>query len=110
MTTPCETARRVSVADTHRPAGTPGRNEMGGPDQLTRQPVAGDSDLATLAGITAVVFLLVYFASELMEVAQGNFSTARLALAYIGEAGIALVTSGRPYRSPLLCSGRRYSA
>jgi hypothetical protein len=40
------------------------------------------------------VFPLVYFASELMEVAQGNFSTARLALAHIGEAGIPLVVIG----------------
>jgi hypothetical protein len=83
------------VTDTQLPADASRRNgEAGGPNQLTRQPAAVDSDLAALAGIAAVVFPLVYFASELMEVAQGNFSTARLALAYIGEAGISLVVIG----------------
>ena len=83
------------MTDTQRPAGAPRRNdEMGGPGQPARQPAIGDSDLAALAGVAAVVFPLVYFASELVEVAQGNFSTARLALAYIGEAGIPLVVIG----------------
>jgi hypothetical protein len=36
----------------------------------------------------------VYFASELVEVAQGDFSTARLALAYFGEAGIVFAVIG----------------
>jgi hypothetical protein len=67
---------------------------MGGPDQVTRRPAVGDSDPATLVGIAARVFPLVYFGSELMEVAQGNFSTARLPLAYIGEAGISLTVIG----------------
>ena len=78
MTSPRRAARRVSLTDTQLPAGASGRNERGGPDQLARQPAVGDSDLATLAGIAAVVFPLVYFASELMEVVQGDFSTARL--------------------------------
>jgi hypothetical protein len=83
------------MTDTQRPAGAPRRaHEMGGPGQPARQPTVGDSDLATLAGVAAVVFPLVYFASELVEVAQGNFSTARLALAYLGEAGIVFVVIG----------------
>src|SRR5512133_2869756 len=83
------------MTDTQRPAGAPRRNnEMGGSDQPARQPTMGDSDLATLAGVAAVVFPLMYFASELVEVAQGNFSTARLALAYVGEVGIVFVVIG----------------
>lgn len=83
------------MTDTELPAGAPGRkDEMGGPGQLARQPSAGDSDLATLAGVAAIVFPVVYFASELVEVAQGNFSTGRLALAYIGEAGIVFAVIG----------------
>jgi len=76
------------MTDTQLPAGPPRRHGMGGPGQPATQPTIGDSDLATLAGLAAVVFPLVYFASELVEVAQGNFTTGRLALTYIGEAGI----------------------
>jgi hypothetical protein len=83
------------MTDTRQPAGAPWRNdEVGGPDQPAMEPAIGDSDLASLAGVAAVVFPLVYFASELVEVAQGNFSTARLALAYIGEAGIVFAVIG----------------
>ena len=74
------------MTDIQLPAGPPRRREeMGGPGQPAREPGIGDSDLATLAGVAAVVFPLVYFASELVEVAQGNFTTGRLALTYIGE-------------------------
>lgn len=83
------------MTDTQLPAGAPRlTSEMGGSDQPARQPTMGDSDLATVAGVAAVVFPLVYFASEFVEVAQGNFSTARLALAYIGEAGIVFAVLG----------------
>jgi hypothetical protein len=90
-----DAAKSVSMTDTQRPAGAPRRNsEMGGPGQPARQPAMGDSDLATLAGVAAVVFPLVYLASELVEVAQGNFTIARLALAYLGEAGIVFAVIG----------------
>jgi hypothetical protein len=80
------------MTDTQLPAGPPRHhNEIGGPGQ----PVIGDSDLATPAGVAAVVFPLVYFASELVEVAQGNFTTGRLALRYTGEAGIIFAVLGR---------------
>jgi len=83
------------MTDIQLPAGVPGRHEeMGGPGRPARQPAIGDSDLATLAGVAAVVFPLVYFASELVEVAQGNFTTGRLALTYIGEAGIVFAVLG----------------
>ena len=83
------------MTDIQLPAGAPGRHEeMGGPGQPARQPGIGDSDLATLAGVAAVVFPLVYFASELVEVAQGNFTTGRLALTYLGETGIVFAVLG----------------
>ena len=83
------------MTDTQLPAKSPRHsNDTGGPYHPARQPAVGDSDLATLAGLAAIVFPLIYFASELVEVAQGNFSTARLALAYLGEAGIVFVVIG----------------
>ncbi len=83
------------MTDTQLPAGPPRRtDEIGGTGQPARQPAIGDSDLAGLVGVAAVVFPLVYFASELVEVAQGNFTTGRLALTYIGEAGIVFAVLG----------------
>jgi len=82
------------MTDTQLPVGPPRRHEIGGPGQPATQPAIGDSDLAWPAGVAAVVFPLVYFASELVEVAQGNFTTGRLALTYIGEAGIVFAVLG----------------
>jgi len=88
-------ARGGSVRNIQPPAAASRRGgETGGPDRPRREPAAGGSDLAALAGIAAVVFPLVYVAAEFLEVAQGNFSTARLALTYIGEAGIVFVPLG----------------
>ena len=83
------------MTDIQLPAGPPRRHEeRGGPAQPARPPGIGDSYLAGPAGVAAVVFPLVYFASELVEVAQGNFTTGRLALAYLGEAGIVFAVLG----------------
>jgi hypothetical protein len=82
------------MTDTPLSAGQPWRtDEIGGPGRPARHTI-GESDLATLAGVAAVVFPLVYFASELVEVAQGSFTTARLALTYLGEAGIVFTVLG----------------
>jgi hypothetical protein len=79
------------MTDIQLPAGPPRRHdEMAGPDQ----PAIGNSYLAGPAGVAAVVFPLMYFASELVEVAQGNFTTGRLVLAYLGEAGIVFAVLG----------------
>ena len=60
------------MTDTQLPVGPPRRtDEIGGTGQPSRQPAIGDSDLAGLAGVAAVVLPLAYFASELVEVAQG---------------------------------------
>lgn len=83
------------MTDIQLPAGPPRRHdEMAGPDKPAQQPAIGDSYLAGPAGVAAVVFPLVYFASELVEVAQGNFTTGRLVLAYLGEAGIVFAVLG----------------
>jgi hypothetical protein len=51
-------------------------------------------DLAQLVGLVAVAFTAVYFISDLIEVAQGGFSTFRLALTYAGEAAIPFFVIG----------------
>jgi hypothetical protein len=45
-------------------------------------------------GLTAVSFTAVYLISDLIEVAQGGFSTFRLWLTYAGEAAIPLFVIG----------------
>jgi hypothetical protein len=47
-----------------------------------------------LVGLAAILFSAVYFASDLVEVGQGDFSTARLSLTYVGEAAIPFFVLG----------------
>jgi hypothetical protein len=56
-----------------------------------RDPRAG---LLLLVGLAAVSFTAVYLISDLIEVAQGGFSTFRLSLTYAGEAAIPLFVIG----------------
>ena len=58
------------------------------------RPMADWSDLDVLVGLAALVFPIIYFVADLIETAQGNFSTARLVLAYIGESAIPLFVVG----------------
>src|SRR5260370_24578485 len=51
-------------------------------------------DLPFLVGLAAVGFTGVDFISDLIEVAEGNFSTVRLALTYAGEAAMPLFVIG----------------
>jgi hypothetical protein len=51
-------------------------------------------DLPLLVGVAAIVFSAIYLLSDLIEVAQGNFSTFRLSLTYAGEAAIPLFVLG----------------
>jgi hypothetical protein len=50
--------------------------------------------LATSVGLAAIGFTAMYLASDVLEVGQGHFSTARLALTYLGEAAIPLFVLG----------------
>lgn len=51
-------------------------------------------DLALLVGLAAIGFTALYLISDLIEVAQGGFSTLRLSLTYAGEAAIPLFVIG----------------
>lgn len=50
--------------------------------------------LTMLIGLAAGVFSILYFLSDLIELAQGGFSTAQLALTYAAEAAIPLFVIG----------------
>jgi hypothetical protein len=50
--------------------------------------------LALLIGSAAFAFSALYFASDLIELLQGGFSTAQLALTYAAEAAIPLFVLG----------------
>ncbi len=56
-----------------------------------RQP---DLDLARVLGFITIVLTGVYLVSDLVEVAQGDFSTLRLSLTYAGESAIPLFVIG----------------
>ncbi|MEO9140043.1 MAG: hypothetical protein ABI345_13370 [Jatrophihabitans sp.] len=45
-------------------------------------------------GLAAIGFSVLYLSSDVLEVAQGHFSTFRLALTYAGEAAIPLFVLG----------------
>jgi hypothetical protein len=47
-----------------------------------------------VVGLAAVVFSALYFVSDLVELAQGGFSTAQLALTFVAEAAIPLFVLG----------------
>ncbi len=92
---------------TTRPAGglTPARRIAGsrsshadgdGDSNGTPQTRRGDGhiDLPLLVGLVAAGFTALYLISDLIEVAQGGFSTFRLALTYAGEAAIPLFVIG----------------
>jgi hypothetical protein len=72
----------------------PERDETGGRDRPPEKSIVADQEIVTLVALAAVVFPLVYFVADLMEVAQGNFSTARLVLAFVGESAIPLFVVG----------------
>lgn len=57
-------------------------------------PSSSASDLRRLVGWAAVLFPSVYFASDLLEVVQGDFTTLRLSLTYVGESALPLVLLG----------------
>jgi hypothetical protein len=58
------------------------------------QPTGGTPDASILVGAAAVVFSALYFVSDLVEFAQGGFSTPQLVLTYVAEAAIPLFVMG----------------
>jgi hypothetical protein len=51
-------------------------------------------ELPLLVGLAAAAFTGVYLISDLIEASQGNFTTFRLSLTYVGEAAIPLFVIG----------------
>jgi len=60
----------------------------------TADPLLTDRTLARPVGLAALAFSVIYFVSDLIELAQGGFSPLQLALTYAGEAAIPLFVLG----------------
>jgi hypothetical protein len=73
---------------------SPGDGASGSLDTPRGQRRQTRIDLPLLVGLAAIAFTAVYFISDLIEVAQGGFSTFRLVLTYVGEAAIPLFVIG----------------
>jgi len=56
--------------------------------------VASDHELATVTGASALTFSVLYFASDVVETAQGGFSDWQLVLTLIAEAAIPFFVWG----------------
>jgi hypothetical protein len=83
-----------------RSASSRARRSLGVPDArraVARTPnmsAYASEGLALLIGSAAVVFSALYFASDLIELLQGGFSTTQLSLTYAAEAAIPLFVLG----------------
>ncbi len=71
----------MSIA-AYRPLGRPG--------SLLVLP----ADVVSVIGVAAVAFSALYLLSDVIELAQGGFSTGQLVLTYISEAAIPLFVIG----------------
>lgn len=76
-----------------RPSPAGGDQENGDTPRTSRRPDTR-IDLPLVVGLAAIVFTALYLISDLIEVAQGGFSTVRLSLTYAGEAAIPLFVLG----------------
>ncbi len=66
-----------------------------GTKPASQVPATRDSvDVRVVVGLATIAFTAVYLISDLIEVAQGNFSIFRLLLTYAGEAAIPLFVLG----------------
>jgi hypothetical protein len=61
---------------------------------LVRTDPATRREAHLVVGVAAILFPVVYLVSDLVEVAQGDFSVFRLSLTFIGEAGLPFVVVG----------------
>jgi tryptophan-rich sensory protein len=71
----------------------PRRSRIAAPTNV-RRDAATSENLSLLVGVAAVVFSVLYFVSDLIELAQRGFSIPQLALTYAGEAAIPLFVIG----------------
>jgi hypothetical protein len=78
---------------------------------VTHPPaVTPDTRGPALVGLAAVAFSALYFVSDLLELAQGGFSTVQLLTTYVAEAAIPLFVVGlyvvhRPHLGALGLAG-----
>jgi hypothetical protein len=75
-----------------RPSLADGDGDSTGTPQIRRRQAR--IDLPLLVGLAAIGFTALYLIADLIEVAQGGFSTFRLSLTYAGEAAIPLFVIG----------------
>lgn len=61
---------------------------------MTGRPVGAVDRTTAVIGITAVAFSALYFASDLIELFQGGFSTLQLALTFAAEVAIPYFVLG----------------
>jgi hypothetical protein len=87
------TTRPASRLTPARRAAGPRPSPAGGTPQTSRRPDTR-IDLPLIVGLAAIIFPALYLISDLVEVAQGGFSTFRLSLTYAGEAAIPLFVLG----------------
>jgi hypothetical protein len=88
-----ETARHQHVKTLH--AGRHANGDL--PQALAPVPSASaraSADVVLLIGSAAVAFSALYFATDVIELLQGGFSTVQLALTYAAEAAIPLFVLG----------------
>jgi hypothetical protein len=62
--------------------------------EADRRPSEGSSSLAALVGWATVGFSVLYLLSDLLELAQGGFSTPQLLMTYVAEAAIPMFVLG----------------
>ncbi|HEY4868308.1 MAG TPA: hypothetical protein VIK45_22670 [Candidatus Dormibacteraeota bacterium] len=84
-------ARRIPIPGSRSSPADGDDDNTGTPPTRRR---GGRTGLLLLVGLAAVGFTAVYLISDLIEVAQGGFSTFRLSLTYAGEAAIPLFVIG----------------
>jgi Ca2+/Na+ antiporter len=82
----------TEIAETRRPPRTSHGTHTARID-VSREPDDAVR-LAVLIGVAAVAFSVLYLVSDLIELAQGGFSTPQLALTYAAEAAIPLFVLG----------------
>jgi hypothetical protein len=82
----------TEIAETRRRHRTSHRTDTARVD--ARRESDDAARLAVMIGVAAVAFSVLYLVSDLIELAQGGFSTPQLALTYAAEAAIPLLVLG----------------
>lgn len=84
----------VSVPQPEPRVHSAGRTAQRPGAEADRRPSGGSSGIAAVVGWSAVGFSVLYLLSDLLELAQGGFSTPQLLMTYVAEAAIPLFVLG----------------